>query len=278
MVATGRAGAGVLIRDAEALERLAAVDTLVVDKTGTLTAGQPTVTDISAGEGLTETDVLAWLQALERASEHPLAGAILRKAEEVGVPIHDAEGFEAIVGRGLRGDVDGKRLMLGNESFLKENGIDTTHYQAEADAPEGRQDRRSAVGGWTCGGTDRGIRSRQTEAAAIVEAGCPPTVSGSSWQPEIRKQRHRPWRPLSESAPFMRHNLRGQGGAGFLCRRKGAGWRWPGTVSTIPRHWQLPMSGSPWAAVPMSGWSRARVLPPFSEIFAHRQGTDFARG
>ena len=172
MVATGRgAGAGVLIRDAEALERLAAVDTLVVDKTGTLTAGQPTVTDISAGEGLTETDVLAWSQALERASEHPLAGAILRKAEEVGVPIHDAEGFEAIVGRGLRGDVDGKRLMLGNESFLKENGIDTTHYQAEADAL--RRDGKTVVL-LSADGHVAGLIAVsdpvRPEAAAIVEA------------------------------------------------------------------------------------------------------------
>ncbi len=135
MVSTGRgAGAGVLIRDAEALERLASVDTLVVDKTGTLTSGRPEVTDIRALDEIDGDRLLALTAALERASEHPLANAILRKAAEAGVEQLEAEAFEAVVGKGLRGSVEGRRLLLGTETFLNEEGVSTTGHEAGVEA------------------------------------------------------------------------------------------------------------------------------------------------
>src|SRR5262249_20472805 len=125
MTATGRgAQAGVLIKDAEALERLARVDTLIVDKTGTLTEGKPKLTDIVAAEAFSEADVLALAAALERGSEHPLAEAIVAGASERGVAIGDVQDFEAITGKGVRGLIAGKQGTIGNEAMMVGAGID----------------------------------------------------------------------------------------------------------------------------------------------------------
>jgi Cu+-exporting ATPase len=124
MVATGRgAQAGVLIRDAEALERLAGVDTLVLDKTGTLTEGRPRLTDVVAVAGATEGEVLGAAAALERGSEHPLADAITAGAEARGAPRHDATDFVAVAGKGVRGTVGGVPSALGNAAMMAELGI-----------------------------------------------------------------------------------------------------------------------------------------------------------
>jgi len=125
MVATGRgAQSGVLFRDADALERLAKVDTLVLDKTGTLTEGRPTLTDVLALGGHEEARILALAAALERGSEHPLAEAILAGAERRGAPRLDATDFEAVTGKGVRGIIDGRRVALGNAALMAEIGID----------------------------------------------------------------------------------------------------------------------------------------------------------
>src|SRR5439155_12624322 len=125
MVGTGQgARAGVLIRNAEALERLARVDTLVVDKTGTLTEGRPRVTAIEPGAGWTEDDVLRFAAAVERGSEHPLASAILAEAAGRRIAIPAAVGFSAATGKGVSGDVDGHRVDLGNLELLKSRGIE----------------------------------------------------------------------------------------------------------------------------------------------------------
>ncbi|RMF41774.1 MAG: heavy metal translocating P-type ATPase, partial [Alphaproteobacteria bacterium] len=124
MVATGRgAQAGVLIRDAEALERLAGVDVLVVDKTGTLTEGRPSLTDVIATGALPRERVLALAAALERGSEHPLAEAILKGAEAEGIAIPEAADFAAVTGRGVTGTVDGKPVALGNTALMADLGI-----------------------------------------------------------------------------------------------------------------------------------------------------------
>jgi Cu+-exporting ATPase len=126
MVGVGRgAGLGVLIRDAEALERLEAVDTLVVDKTGTLTEGRPSVTAIVPLADLDETAILRLAAALERGSEHPLAEAIVRAAEDRRLALPAAQGFESLTGKGVRGTVDGLAVALGNEAMLRELGIAT---------------------------------------------------------------------------------------------------------------------------------------------------------
>jgi Cu+-exporting ATPase len=126
MVAVGRgAHAGVLIRNAEALEMLAKVDTLVVDKTGTLTEGKPRVVHVSAfpAIGLTDSALLSMAASLERLSEHPLARAIVSAAEEKHLPLSTANEFRAIPGRGVEGLIAGKRVVAGTANFMSEMGI-----------------------------------------------------------------------------------------------------------------------------------------------------------
>ena len=125
MTATGRgAQAGVLIKNAEALERFEKVDMLIVDKTGTLTEGKPKLVGIYPEAGYDETEVLRLAASLERGSEHPLAEAIVRGAEERGVEMAEAEDFEAVTGKGVKGHVDGKAVALGNARMVAELGID----------------------------------------------------------------------------------------------------------------------------------------------------------
>jgi Cu+-exporting ATPase len=125
MVGTGRgAQAGVLVRSAEALELLEKVDTLVVDKTGTLTEGRPRLASIVAVPGFDENEVLGHAAALERASEHPLAAAILEGAKERGVSGGEVEAFRAVTGKGVVGRVAGVEVALGNARLLEERGIE----------------------------------------------------------------------------------------------------------------------------------------------------------
>ena len=126
MVATGRgAQACVLIRDAEALERFAKVDVLVVDKTGTLTEGRPTLTDAEPAEGMERPELLSLTAALERGSEHPLAEAIVSGAREEGAPERDSTDFDAVTGKGVTGSVDGRRVALGNAALMADEGVET---------------------------------------------------------------------------------------------------------------------------------------------------------
>ena len=121
MTATGRgAQAGVLIKNAEALERFAKVDTLIVDKTGTLTEGKPKLIAVIANEGHTEDEILRLAASLERGSEHPLAEAIVDGAEARGLELSKTEAFEAITGKGVIGRVDGHAVSLGNARLLDE--------------------------------------------------------------------------------------------------------------------------------------------------------------
>ncbi|NDV51380.1 MULTISPECIES: heavy metal translocating P-type ATPase [unclassified Salipiger] len=125
MVATGRgAQAGVLIRDAEALERFSKVDVLVVDKTGTLTEGKPTLTDAEPAEGTDKIELLAFAAALERGSEHPLAEAITAGARAAGAPERESSDFEAVTGKGVIGSVGGQRVALGNAALMADEDVD----------------------------------------------------------------------------------------------------------------------------------------------------------
>ena len=134
MVGVGRgAEAGVLIKNAEVLERLEKVDTLVVDKTGTLTEGRPAVTAVVPATGFDEATVLGLAASVERASEHPLAAAIVAAAERRKIALSATSDFDSPTGKGALGTVAGKRVALGNASFLKELGIDTRALAAEAD-------------------------------------------------------------------------------------------------------------------------------------------------
>ncbi|PVB60693.1 heavy metal translocating P-type ATPase [Labrenzia sp. 011] len=134
MTATGRgAQAGVLIRTAESLERLASVDTIVVDKTGTLTEGKPAVSDLVPAQGVSEEDLLALAGALEKGSEHPLAEAILSEADRRSVPLAEAAGFEAVTGKGVRARVGEDEVLFGNAAFAAESGADLSVVEGRAE-------------------------------------------------------------------------------------------------------------------------------------------------
>ncbi|MCC8984488.1 copper-translocating P-type ATPase [Bradyrhizobium sp. 10BB] len=138
MVGVGRgAHAGVLIKNAEALERMERIDTLVVDKTGTLTEGKPKVVAVIPAQGITDAEVLRLAASVERASEHPLADAIVNEAKERGVQTTDVQDFDSPVGKGALGTVEGKMVLLGNAAFLRSQGVETSAMEAEAERQRG---------------------------------------------------------------------------------------------------------------------------------------------
>ncbi len=135
MVGVGRgAQAGVLIKNAEALERFEKVDTLILDKTGTLTEGRPSVTAILPAQGFDEADILRLSASLERGSEHPLADAIVRAARDRDLTLSEAADFDSPVGRGVRGTVESRAVALGNTRYLGELSIDVSALEPQADA------------------------------------------------------------------------------------------------------------------------------------------------
>ena len=133
MVATGRAAQhGVLFRDAEAIEALRSVDTLVVDKTGTLTEGRPAFRDVKAVPGFAADDVLHWAASLDQGSEHPLAAAIVAEARRRGRPLASVEDFDSLTGLGVRGTVEGRTLLLGNAALMADHHISLQLLHADA--------------------------------------------------------------------------------------------------------------------------------------------------
>ncbi|WP_345784568.1 copper-translocating P-type ATPase [Stenotrophomonas sp.] len=134
MVATGRAAQqGVLFRDAEAIEALRKVDTLVVDKTGTLTEGRPAFRSVQATSAYHDTDVLRWAASLDQGSEHPLAAAIVAEARARGLVLSTPDDFDSLTGMGVQGRVEGHALLLGNVSLMHEHGIDPTALHEDAE-------------------------------------------------------------------------------------------------------------------------------------------------
>jgi Cu+-exporting ATPase len=174
MVGVGRgAHAGVLVRNAEALERFERIDTLVVDKTGTLTEGRPAVVAIRA-MGVEEAELLRLAASLERGSEHPLGEAIVRAASERGLALDEAQEFESPVGRGVRGIVAGHRVALGGAPLMADEAIDTAPLAADAEAQrrEGATVVFAAVGGRLAGffGIADPIKASATEAVHALKA------------------------------------------------------------------------------------------------------------
>ncbi len=134
MVATGRAAQhGVLFRDAEAIEALRTVDTLVVDKTGTLTEGHPAFGEVQAAPGVDPDQVLHWAASLDQGSEHPLAAAIVAEARRRGQGTAPVEDFDSLTGLGVRGRVDGRQLLLGNTGLMADHGVAVAALQADAE-------------------------------------------------------------------------------------------------------------------------------------------------
>lgn len=170
--AAGRgAQAGVLIKDAEALERMAGVDTLIVDKTGTLTMGKPKLTDTVALADVAEADLLSLAAALERGSEHPLAEAIVEGAEAQGAVRQEALDFEAVTGKGVRGTVGGRAVALGNAAMMQEMGLDTGAAEAKANTlrAEGKTAMFIAVDGALAGIVAVADPIKESTAQAIRE-------------------------------------------------------------------------------------------------------------
>jgi Cu+-exporting ATPase len=181
MVGVGRgAQSGVLIRDAEALERMEKVDTVVVDKTGTLTEGKPQVTKLVTANGVSEQDLMRYAGGLEKGSEHPLAHAILEKAKSMELTLPDAEDFDSPNGKGVTGKIDGQRILLGNRLLMESESVDTSTFEEEADKlrKDGATVIFAAVDGSICGllaiadpvkqTTEAAIRALQKEGIRVV--------------------------------------------------------------------------------------------------------------
>jgi Cu+-exporting ATPase len=173
MVGTGRgAGMGVLIKNAEALEVMVKVDTLVVDKTGTLTEGRPELVTVEPADGFDEATVLRLGASLERASEHPLAAAIVRGAEARDIALTKAEGFSSRTGRGVTGRVDGRRVALGNRRLMDdlEIGPGPLQQRAEALRGEGQTVMLLAVDGQPAGllGVADPVKQSTPEALEVL--------------------------------------------------------------------------------------------------------------
>jgi Cu+-exporting ATPase len=150
MVATGRgAHEGVLVRSAEALETFEKVDTLILDKTGTLTEGKPRLTDVVAADGFDEREMVKAVASLEKASEHPLAAAIVSGAEKRGISLDDVKEFSSVTGKGVTGTVNGRHVAVGTEALLREAGVASgvMGHQAEALRREGKTVMLVAVDG-----------------------------------------------------------------------------------------------------------------------------------
>jgi len=181
MVGTGRGAlAGVLIKNAEALEIMEKVDTLVVDKTGTLTEGKPKLVSVQAEPGFAEGEILRIAASLERASEHPLAEAIVRGAEEKGIELVKAGNFQSITGKGVTGEVDGHTVAAGNVKLLESLGISSEDLSQQADqqrvegqtvmfiAIDGRAAGLIGVADPIKGSTAEAIRDLHAEGIRIV--------------------------------------------------------------------------------------------------------------
>ncbi|PSH61424.1 copper-translocating P-type ATPase [Phyllobacterium brassicacearum] len=170
MTATGRgAQAGVLIKDAEALERFASVDTLIVDKTGTLTEGKPKLTDVITANGSEQDELLALAASLEKGSEHPLAEAIVEGANERGLRLSGVDNFNAITGKGVAGNASGKTVALGNAAMMDDLSVSTLPLDGQADAlrSDGRTVMYVAVDGKLAGLVAVADPVKSTAAEAI---------------------------------------------------------------------------------------------------------------
>ena len=173
MVGTGRgAGAGILIRDAESLETFGKVNTLIVDKTGTLTEGKPTLASVLPQPGTSESELLQFVASLERSSEHPLAAAIVKGAEAKKLTLTDVQGFSSITGKGVKGTISGKQIAVGNSEMFRDMGIDPAPpmlNQAETLRKEGQTVMLVAIDGKPAGLVSVSDPIKQSTPDAIRE-------------------------------------------------------------------------------------------------------------
>ncbi|MBS1239889.1 MAG: Heavy metal translocating P-type ATPase, partial [Proteobacteria bacterium] len=268
MVGVGRgATAGILIKNAEALERMEKVDTLVVDKTGTLTEGKPSVVAIEVAEGFAEDEVLRIAASLERTSEHPLALAIVRAAQAKELALSEPAEVDQPVGKGITGTVDGHKIVAGNARFLEEQGIPTGALAERADRlrAEGATAIFLGVDGAVAGaiGIADPVKATTPEALkALAEAGI--KVIMLTGDNRVTAEAIARWLgftdieaevlpdPKSAIVPTRRAR------SSSACASKGGSSQWPAMGSMMHLPWRLPMWGSRWARARMSQ-SRAPV-------------------
>jgi Cu+-exporting ATPase len=252
MVATGKAAThGVLFRDAAAIENLRKVDTLIVDKTGTLTEGKPAFHAVAAAAGWNEDDMLRIAASLDQGAEHPLAKTIVAEARRRELKLDAAEKFESASGIGVRGVVQGLTIALGNTALMEEGGVDwhPLAEKAEALRLEGASVMFLAVDGKVAGlvaVSDPVKRSTPEALAALREGGMT-----SSWPPATASPP--PARSAASSASTRctaRSSRRTRMPWWPACRPKAASSPWPATASTTRRRWRAPTSASPWARGP----------------------------
>jgi P-type Cu+ transporter len=171
MVATGKgAEQGILIRSAEALETAHKLDSIVLDKTGTITRGQPAITDVLTEGDIKEDELLRLAASAERPSEHPLAAAVVAGARSREIVLSDPAGFDSITGKGVRAKVDGRSILIGNPALLRDAGIDTTALEAEADrlAADGKTPLLVAVDGKPAGVVGVADTLKEESVAAVA--------------------------------------------------------------------------------------------------------------
>ncbi len=260
MVGVGRgAEAGVLIKNAEALERMEKIDTLVIDKTGTLTEGKPRVVKIVPAQGFAENDLLKLAASLESASEHPLADAIVNAARKKNIALARAGDFHSPTGKGVTGTVDSKNIALGNARFLKELGVDTSALANDAD--ELRRDGATAIFIAIDGRLPASSPS-PTRSSPPPPPRCRPcarTASASSCSPATTappRRRSRTGSASTKSKPKCCPIKKPKSSRNSAPRA--ASSPWPATASTTRRRLPPPMSASPWAPAPTSR-SKARA-------------------
>ena len=253
MVATGKAATqGVLFRDAAAIENLRKVDTLIVDKTGTLTEGKPALDRVIAAPGHGEDEVLRLAASIDQGSEHPLAAAIVRAARERGLALDRPEGFESSSGIGVRGRLAGRAVALGNTA-LDEGGRRGGRCPGVAggNAAQRRGQRHLPGGRRPIGRTPRRLRSDQGEhpgGAGLARGARHPHRHGDRRRAGDRPGRRRPAR--HRGGP-CRGQARGQARARRQAAEARAGsWPWPATASTMRRRSPRRTSASPWGREP----------------------------
>ena len=249
MVGVGRGAAlGVLIKNAEALERFEKIDTLVVDKTGTLTEGKPKVTALKAIGGLGEAELLRLAATLERGSEHPLATAIVDAAKERGLKLGEAQNFDSPVGKGVTGAVDGRELVIGSHRIMAEAKVDLSALASEAEAlrGEGATVIFVAIDGRLGGLLAIADPIKATTPAAVQS----PAECRCACRHADRRQHGPPPKPSRASSASTRSRPRScprtRARSSRACARKAASSPWRAMASMTRPLSRRPMSASPW--------------------------------
>ena len=253
MVATGRAATqGVLFRDAGAIERMREVDTLIVDKTGTLTEGKPTFDTAIAATGYTPDEVLRLAASLDQGSEHPLADAIVSAARAKSMPLSKPTVFDSGSGIGVRGTVEGKRLALGNTALMEQEGVSVAALQADGERlrGEGASIMHLAVDGHFAGilavtdpikvSTHEAIQTLHDSGLRIIMTTGDGLTTARAVVPGYASMKC----TARSSPPTSWHWWKN-------CRRKATSSRWRGMASTMPRRWPRPTLALRWGRAPM---------------------------